>query len=121
VSAALFLAAALQSMTLNWDALPPLPYRAPPLVTGEMQNFVQREFKLRGCATGTPGALQVDVAVMVDESGGIRTAVPRAIDCPSIEQYAAALVAGFARNNLMPRHGAADQWYRATLTFPLAQ
>ena len=58
------------------------------------------------CAS-RPGTMTVEVAVLVDGANGIRTAVPRAIRCPTVEQYAAALVAGFARGNLLPRTGAA--------------
>ncbi|RYD65203.1 MAG: hypothetical protein EOP58_08040 [Sphingomonadales bacterium] len=108
----------LQLAAINWDALPPLPYRAPPLVTAEMRDFVGREMRARKCPqSGTE--LRVDVAVLIDEAGGIRTAVPRAIDCASVEQYAAALVAGFARGNLLPRVATGEQWYRASLAFAL--
>ncbi len=117
MSAAIVIAAALQTLTLDWNALPPVPFRAPPIVTPDMASFVGREVRLRNCPVATPGPLQVDVAVMVGEGGDIRTVVPRAIQCPSVEQYAAALVAGFARNNLLPRPGASEQWYRATLSF----
>lgn len=121
MSGTIALAAALQAVALNWDALPPLPWRAPPIVTADMQNFVQREVQLRRCPMGKPGKLEVQVAVLIDETGGIRTAVPRAINCPTVEQYAAALVAGFARNNLLPRPGASEQWYRTSLTFTWPQ
>lgn len=117
---ALALATALQTTAINWDALPPLPYRAPPLVTADMQKFVDREMRARKCVRKGP-AMQVDVAVLVDEEGAIRTTVPRAINCPSIEQYAAALVASFARNNLLPRVDTAQQWYRTSLTFTLSK
>ncbi|MDG2535745.1 hypothetical protein P6144_18940 [Sphingomonas sp. HITSZ_GF] len=113
----LLLAAALQTAPIDWDALPPLPWRAPPIVTAEMQVFVKREVRLRKCATAKPGEIAVAVAVLLDESGNIRTSVPRAIACPSVEQYAAALVPGLARGNLLPRPGATEQWYRTTLTF----
>lgn len=117
MSGLLLLAAALQTAPIDWDALPPLPWRAPPIVTPDMQAFVQREVKLRRCVTPKPNVLEVSIAVLVDENGAIRTTVPRAIACPSVEQYAAALAAGFARNNLLPRPGATDQWYRTTLSF----
>jgi len=112
------LAAALQLAAINWDALPPLPYRAPPLITAEMQSFVARE--ARKCAK-TAGTMQVDVAVLVDEAGGIRTTVPRAIQCAGVEQYVAALVGGFARSNLLPRIASSEQWYRTSLTFTLTK
>jgi len=117
VIALLALAATLQSAAIDWNGLAPLPYRAPPILTAEMQAFVQRQAVSRKCPLPKPGTITVEVAVLVDEANGIRTAVPRAIRCPTVEQYAAALVAGFARNNLLPRTNAAEQWYRVSLTF----
>jgi hypothetical protein len=46
----------------------------------------------------------------------VRTVVPRAIQCATVEQYAAGLAAGFARGNLLPRNGT-EQWYKTSLTF----
>ena len=115
---ALTLAAALlQTAAIQWDALAPLPYRAPPLVTPEMQAFVERQVLTNRCPLATPGSVTVDVAVLVDDANGIRVTVPRAIRCPTVEQYASALVAGFARNNLLPRPGGGEQWYRTSITF----
>lgn len=121
MSGSLLLAAALQTAPIDWDALPPLPWRAPPIVTPEMQSFVRREVDLRKCKPAKPSTIEVAVAVLIDEGGNVRTSVPRAIACPSVEQYAAALVAGLARNNLLPRPGASEQWYRTTLSFTWAK
>jgi hypothetical protein len=119
--AALHLLAAAQTGALQWESLPPLPFRAPPPLTPEMNLFVMREAVARKCPlppAGTEGqTMQVQVAVLIDDTGAIRTTVPRAIQCPTVEQYAAALVAGFARNNLLPRMSADAQWYRTSLTF----
>ena len=117
--AAMALAAALQATAIKWDSLAPLPYRAPPIVTAEMQAFVQHEVRVSKCPAA--GVLRVDVAMLIDESGEVRTAVPRAISCASVEQYVAALVAEFARGNLLPRLGAGEQWYRASLSFTLSR
>lgn len=117
--AALALVVALQSAPIDWESLAPLPYRAPPTVTAEMQAFVQREVTERKCPVTSADAqsVTVDVAVLVDAGDGIRTSIPRAIQCPTVEQYAAALVAGFARNNLLPRTTPSEQWYKTSLTF----
>lgn len=120
MSGALALVAALQVTAMNWDALPPLPFRAPPIVTSDMQKFVEREVHTRKCPTSNK-LMRVDVAILVDEDGGIRTAVPRAIHCASVEQYVAAFVAGFSRNNLLPRMTTGEQWYRTSLSFTLAK
>lgn len=116
---AIVLAATLQGAPVDWDTLAPLPYRAPPLITPEMAAFVQREALARKCALPTDkvDGVTVDVAVLVDSGSGIRATVPRAIQCATVEQYAAALVAGFARNNLLPRTGLNEQWYRTSVTF----
>jgi hypothetical protein len=117
VIALLALAATLQTAAIDWAGLSPLPFRAPPIVTPEMHAFVQRVVAARKCPLARPGTITIEVAVLVDQANGIRTSVPRAIHCPTIEQYAAAAVAGFARNNLLPRTSATQQWYRASLTF----
>jgi hypothetical protein len=58
----------------------------------------------------------LELAVLV-QGTAVRSVVPRSIGCPSVEQYAAALTAGFARNNLMPRTATVEQWYRTSLVF----
>lgn len=118
---ALSLAAAVQTATIDWDMLAPLPYRAPPIVTPEMHAFARREAAARKCPLPGGNVLVVDVAVLVDAQSDIRAAVPRAIQCPTIEQYASGLVAGFARHNLLPRNSPGEQWYRTTITFTLAE
>ncbi len=119
--ASLALVLALQSTPprIDWPSLAPLPYRAEPQITPDMLAFVANEVTTRKCpvAIGPGLTLSVDVAVLVDAQDNIRTTVPRAIQCPTVEQYAAAMVAGAARGNLLPRRASADQWYRATVTF----
>ena len=67
---ALALAAGLQLAAIDWDGLPPLPYRAPPLVTAEMQAFVGREVRANKCPR-PGGEMRVDVAVpLVHLPGG---------------------------------------------------
>jgi hypothetical protein len=119
--ASLALVLALQSTPprIDWPSLAPLPYRAEPQITPDMLAFVANEVTTRKCpvAIGPGLTLSVDVAVLVDAQDNIRTTVPRAIQCPTVEQYAAAMVAGAARGNLLPRMANADQWYRTTVTF----
>jgi hypothetical protein len=113
----LALAAALQGAAIDWDGLAPLPYRSEPVVTGDMVALVQREALAGNCPLPRGNTLAIEVAVLVDAGGGIRTTVPRGAQCPAVEQYAAALVAGFARNNLVPRSSTGAQWYRTSVTF----
>ncbi len=116
--AALALAATLQQATIDWAALPALPYRAPPAVTDTMDVFVRHEAHMRRCplpaANGAAQSITVELAVLVQGDGSVRTVVPRAINCATVEQYAAGLVATFAQGNII---GTSEQWYRTSLTF----
>lgn len=108
--------------TIDWAGLPDLPYRQPPQMTPAMHRYVGAHARVRNCriqrrVRDKSPAIRVEVAVLVDPHDGVRTAVPRPIGCPVVEQYAAGLVTSFARHNLPSRTGAAEQWYRATLTF----
>ncbi len=116
------LALALQTTAIDWAALPALPWRAPPAVTQTMSDFAGREAKARRCPLPKGNSVTVELAILVDGEGTVRTVVPRAIDCATVEQYAAGLAAGFARNNLLPRSaGAGEQWYKTSLTFSWAK
>lgn len=110
---------------IDWQALPPLPYRRTPRPTAQMAAFVQAELRRTGCPRPVPVAgraqLQVDVAVLIGEDHVVRATIPRAIDCPTVEQYAAGLVVSYARGNLAPRFVNAGNWYRAVLLFDWAE
>jgi hypothetical protein len=97
----------------DWATLAPLPYVAAPQLTPQLTGFVAGEIAANRCAIAKPAdghyVVKVDVVV--------RRTVPHAINCPTVEQYAAGLVAGFARSNLALRAGGSDSWYRATITF----
>jgi hypothetical protein len=105
----------------DWTTMPDLPWRQPPQITPAMHHYVQAQTRTRHCrlrrtVDGRP-AFRVEVAVLVHPEDGVRTTIPRAIGCASVEQYAAGLVTSFARNNLTPRTASGEQWYRATMTF----
>lgn len=106
---------------IDWEALPPLPYRAPPHLSEPMMRFAANEVASKRCAAVADAegrfAMPLDVAVLVDGEGRVVRTVPRAIQCSTVEQYGAGLVSTFARNNLLPRGGATGRWYRATLVF----
>ncbi len=110
---------------IDWQALPPLPYRRTPRPTAQMAAFVRAELRRTGCPRPVPVAgrtqLQVDVAVLIGEDHVVRATIPRAIDCPTVEQYAAGLVVSYARGNLAPRFVNAGNWYRAVLLFDWAE
>ena len=110
---------------IDWDSLDALPFRFMPQVTKPMSDFVAHEMRRHGCkrppASGGRRRLQADVAVLVGAGETLRAVIPRAIDCPTVEQYAAGLVLGFARNNLNGRYMNEGGWYRATLTFDMPE
>lgn len=109
---------------IDWPALPPLPYRTTPHPTARMTAFVRSEFDRSACPRPEPSAgrvqVQVDIAVLIGEDHVVRATIPRAIGCPTVEQYAAGLVVSYARGNLVPRFVNAGNWYRAVLVFDWA-
>jgi hypothetical protein len=106
-----------QTTPIDWAALPALPWRAQPAITPAMSSFAGNEARARRCPVPQGNSITVELAVLVD-GDAVRTVVPRAIDCATVEQYAAGLAAGFARNNLLPRGASAGgQWYKTSLTF----
>lgn len=108
-------------MPADWAVLAPLPYTTPREVTAPLARYVAGEIAAGHCAIPRPAnghyVVRVDVATLVSDDGIVRRAVPHAIACPTVEQYAAGLVLGFARGNLAVRDGAADSWYRTTIVF----
>ena len=100
----------------QWPVLAPLPWRSPPVLAPGMTSFVAGEVKEGRCPVARPGRVALDLVVQVERPGRIRQVVPQAIGCPTVEQYAAGLVTGFARNNL---RGASPGWYRVAVTFTL--
>lgn len=105
----------------DWSTLAPLPYASAPQMTPPLTRFVADEIAAGRCAVPRPAdghyVIKVDVAALVGADGVIHRTVPRAIDCPTVEQYSVGLVIRFARANLQARNGAADQWYRATIVY----
>lgn len=105
----------------DWTTLPPLEYVRPAPDDPALATFVRAEVQAGHCAAARPApggwTLNVDVAVFVQSSGMVRRTVPRAIACPSVEQYAAGLVFSRARGNVVTDTSARDGWYRTTLTF----
>lgn len=105
----------------DWSLLAPLRYLHDPEVTPPMRQFVVDEIAAGRCALPRPAdghyTLTLDVAVLIGADGSVRATVPHAINCPTVEQYGAGLVSAFARDNLLPRVTATDQWYRTSVTF----
>ena len=114
-------AAEPSAVPTDWSALAPMPYATTPQMTPQLNAFVGGEVAVGRCVVPRPAdghyVVKVHVATLIDASGVIRKTVPHAISCPTVEQYAAGLVAGFARGNLMPRPSTGNTWYRATIVF----
>lgn len=114
-------AAELPAVPTDWSALAPIPYVTAPRMTPQLTTFAASEIAANRCAVAKPAdghyVVKVDVAALVDADGVVRRTVPHAIDCPTVEQYAAGLVTGFARGNLAARGADGDIWYRATIVF----
>lgn len=111
--------AASPAVPADWSLLAPMPYVTPPQIAPTLSSFVAGEIAAGRCAAARSAngryVVRVDVATLVGADGTVRRTVPRAIDCPTVEQYSAGLVLSFARANL-PR-GTTDQWYRATIVY----
>lgn len=124
MSMAHFLIAAAQAVALpavptDWSLLAPLPYVTRPQQAPSLNAFIAAEIAAGRCSVPRPAdghyIIKVDVAALVGADGVIRRTVPRAIDCPTVEQYTAGLIISFARANL--RSGNTEQWYRATVVY----
>ena len=114
---ALQAAATLPAMPMppaDWSTLPELAllrHRAP---AAELGRYVRDEVRAGRCATsGT--TLKLDVAVMIAANGQLRRIIPRAINCPRVEQYAAGLVSSIARGNVAAP--GSDRWYHYAVMF----
>lgn len=106
---------------IDWSGLAPLPYRIVPEVTPAMSQFVATAARSGTCPIGDVSdgraQLRTELAILVDRDLVVRRIVPRAIDCPIVEQYSAGLVSRFTRDNLTLRHLDRPRWYRTSLTF----
>ena len=105
----------------DWSTLPRLPLRRPAESTAATSAYVREEVAQGRCAAAVRDragwTLAIDVAVLATADGTVRRIVPHAIDCPTVEQYAAGLVWSGARDNIDPPPGEGDRWYRTRLIF----
>jgi hypothetical protein len=123
IQAAAVLAAPAPVPPQDWSGLPVLAYAKAP-DGAAVSGFVAAEVtagRCRAASVSPAGAtLAVDAAVLVAPDGLARKVVPRAIDCPAVEQYAAGLISSTVRANAAtnsPVAVAGEGWYRTTLTF----
>jgi len=104
----------------DWSTLPVLRIRGQATTLANTSAYVHGEVVAGRCAhvvrTSQGWALTVDLAVLVTPDGRVRRVTPRAIDCPTVEQYAAGVILG-ARDSIDVADADADTWYRTSLTF----
>ena len=105
----------------DWSMLPILRVRRPASDMPDLAAFVRTEVAAGRCAAAASSAqgwvLKIDLAVLATPGGQVRRITPRAIDCPTVEQYAAGLVLGTARDNVDVRGAQSDTLYRTSMTF----
>jgi len=111
---ALQAAVAIASPPFDWSGLPPL--RVPRVdASASVASFVHDEVRAGRCATPQDASVSVDLAVYVTQQGQVRRIVPRAIDCPTVEQYASGVALRSISGKVEPP--AAAGWHRMTVTF----
>ncbi|KQM63771.1 hypothetical protein ASE75_11805 [Sphingomonas sp. Leaf17] len=105
----------------DWSMLSDLHFRRRPPAAPEMSQFVKAEVAAGRCAASRQSdgqlILRIDLAVRSSPGGQVRRIVPRAIDCPTVEQFAAGLVSRMARDNIDTGGAIGEQWYRVGMTF----
>ena len=105
----------------DWSALPVLRFRRPVTPTTESTAFVAGQVSSGQCSgaarTRDGWQLTIDLALFATADGRIRRVTPRAIDCPTVEQYAAGVLVGTPRDSLDLGDAQGDTWYRTSMTF----
>jgi len=116
--------AALQagaSPPADWSALPALPWKLPPRHASGTNDYVRGEVAAGRCAAGQrsarTSALHIELAVLATPQGRVRAVVPRAINCPTVEQYTVGLIQRMALDNIETAGRTGDTWYRAAMTY----
>ncbi|MBC3941640.1 hypothetical protein [Sphingomonas albertensis] len=104
----------------DWSTLPPLRIRRQATTLANTSAYVHGEVMAGRCAkavrTVQGWSLSLDLAVLMTRDGRVRRITPRAIDCPTVEQYAAGVILG-ARDSIDVVDTDTDTWYRTSLTF----
>jgi hypothetical protein len=119
-------AAARSAPPRDRSALPPLRLTQTPDYSLIMTKFVHDEVAAGHCAAPAPVAgkvtLKLDLIVLVASSTNqaIRV-VPRAISCPTVEQFAAGVVEKAARDNIAGQPPGNDSWYHTSMSVTWSQ
>lgn len=84
-------------------------------------TFVRDEVRAGRCVLApslggtTSRRLRLELAVLVSDRGQVRRLLPRAIGCPTVEQYATGVVSRRIRGNIM--RPATPGWYQTSISF----
>ncbi|WP_308461926.1 hypothetical protein [Sphingomonas folli] len=115
VALALLLQASPLAPPTDWGALQQVPLLRRWEPGEQVIAFVRGEVRAGRCATPDTNRVTVDFVVFLGAEGQVRRIVPRAIDCPTVEQYASGLTLRAMRGNVadVPAAG----WYRSSITF----
>jgi hypothetical protein len=105
----------------DWSKLPDLRLAMTPDYAAIMTRFVHDEIAAGRCVAPAPidgkTSIKVDMVVLVSAASGeaVRI-VPRAINCPTVEQFAAGVVQKAARGNIAGPSPTVDSWYHIGMT-----
>jgi hypothetical protein len=91
-----------------------------------MTKFVRDEVAAGRCTAPAPVeghvSVKLDLIVLVASSNGEAVRViPRAINCPTVEQFAAGVVQKATRGNIAGPPPSSDGWYRTGITITWGQ
>ena len=105
----------------DWSGLPVLRMRRSATTQANTSTYVHGEVLAGRCdkavRTDSGWTLTLDLAVLATPQGRLRRVTPRAIDCPTVEQYAAGVLVGTPRDSLDLGDPQGDTWYRTSMTF----
>jgi len=103
----------------DWSSLPAFPLPRAAVVT-DGTSFIRRELSER-CGGGIDLAqtrqYAMTVAILVAEAGRVRRVTPRAVGCPTVEQYTAGYVLSLTRGGPGSLTVPSPGWYRLTITY----
>lgn len=97
---------------VDWAPLPRLQLGLAAAPPAQLTDFVRREVAAEHCVLSADERM-LDLVVLVTPAGQVRRIVPRAIGCPSVEQFAAGIVLRAARDKTRPIP--VDTWYVTTV------
>jgi hypothetical protein len=106
----------------DWTTLPDLRLIRPAPLPASLSDFVRGEVDAGRCASARHTiaggyTLAVNLIVRIGANGTVLEVVPRAIGCPTVEQYASGIVSRMARGNVLPTAG----WFRTAIVFAWPQ